>query len=86
MKDVLRNKSSLGNNGRDFSKASFDPILRLPQVKALTGLGKSSIYSAMRKGSFPKSRALGARAIGWIQSDIVAWIESRKAASYKEAA
>jgi prophage regulatory protein len=54
-------------------------ILRLPQVKQITGLSRSSIYEFMNKGFFPKSISLNnnGRAIGWLQSDIENWIDSR---------
>lgn len=53
-------------------------ILRLRQVIQVTGLSRSSIYSFQAQGNFPKSVKLGSRSIGWFQSDIDAWIESRK--------
>ena len=52
-------------------------IQRLPLVKERTGLGRSSIYSGVKAGSFPRPVALGARAVGWLDSDITEWIESR---------
>lgn len=52
-------------------------ILRLPQVKSLTGLSRSSIYNGMKEGTFPASIALGPRAIGWRASEIDTWITSR---------
>lgn len=52
-------------------------ILRLPAVKARTGLSRSSIYQHVADGSFPRPVSLGARAVGWVESDIEGWI-SRK--------
>ena len=52
-------------------------IRRLPHVKERTGLGRSSIYSFMKAGSFPRPVSLGARSVGWLESDITEWIESR---------
>ncbi|MFZ6771341.1 helix-turn-helix transcriptional regulator [Undibacterium sp. SXout7W] len=80
MKNVLPIQHTSSSTGRNLGSASIDQVFRLPQVKALTGLGKSSIYAAMRQGNFPASRSLGARAIGWFQSDIINWLESRKPA------
>ncbi len=56
-------------------------ILRLPAVSARTGLGKSSIYSKMDEGTFPKNVKLGSRAVGWLDFQITAWIDGRCAAS-----
>lgn len=52
-------------------------ILRLAQVREVTGLSRSSIYEYMRRGDFPASRQLGLRAIGWISSEIFQWVASR---------
>jgi prophage regulatory protein len=49
-------------------------ILRLPAVKARTGLSRSSIYQHIADGSFPRPVSLGARAVGWVESDIEGWI------------
>jgi prophage regulatory protein len=55
----------------------IDNILRLPDVKKRTGLSRSSIYAFMKEGKFPKSSRLGSRSIGWSESEISAWINSR---------
>ena len=52
-------------------------ILRLPSVKAVTGLSRSTIYSRIAEGRFPAPIALGGRAIGWLESEIQRWIEER---------
>jgi len=49
-------------------------ILRLPTVKARTGLSRSSIYLRVADGSFPRPISLGARAVGWVESEIEGWI------------
>ncbi|MBU3020254.1 AlpA family transcriptional regulator [Alteromonas sp. McT4-15] len=53
-------------------------ILRLPEVKAKTGFGRSTIYALMASGEFPRSIRIGARAVGWLESDIDQWIETRR--------
>jgi prophage regulatory protein len=52
-----------------------DTILRLPAVKAATGLSRSTIYDRIQKGSFPAPVSLGGNAVGWPASEIGAWIE-----------
>jgi len=56
-------------------------ILRLPKVKARTGLSRSSIYLGVAKGTFPAPVSLGARAVGWIESEIDDWLTQRVQAS-----
>ena len=51
-------------------------FLRLSDVMHRTGLSRSSIYLAMSKGEFPQSINLGARSVGWLDSEIDNWIES----------
>lgn len=60
-------------------------ILRLPKVQDRTGLSRSAIYQKVSEGSFPRQVSLGARAVGWLESEVDAWLsqqieQSRKAA------
>ena len=52
-------------------------ILRLPKVKAITGLSRSTIYLRMSEGTFPIHISLGARAVGWLKSEVSDWMEQR---------
>jgi len=52
-------------------------ILRLKEVIQKTGLSRSSIYQFMKDGEFPKSIELGARAVGWLESEIDLWVKRR---------
>lgn len=57
-------------------------ILRLPQVISMTGLSRSTIYAEISKGNFPKQVKLtGSRSVGWSESAIINWIESRELAA-----
>jgi prophage regulatory protein len=56
-------------------------ILRLPAVKELTGLSRSTVYQKISLGEFPKAISLGARSVGWLESDVEAWIVKRVTAS-----
>ena len=49
-------------------------ILRLNHVKVRTGLARSTIYERIKEGDFPAQVSLGPRAVGWLESDIEAWI------------
>lgn len=52
-------------------------ILRIPEVKKRTGLSRSSIYLKIQQGDFPRSISLGAKAVGWLESDVQAWLEQQ---------
>jgi prophage regulatory protein len=56
-------------------------FLRLPEVKAVTGLSKSSLYTLIRERSFPAPVRLGARAVAWVRSEVRQWAEERVNAS-----
>ncbi|MES2488622.1 MAG: AlpA family transcriptional regulator [Pseudomonadota bacterium] len=55
-------------------------ILRLPAVKAATGLCRSTIYKRISQGTFPAPVSLGGSSVGWAASDIEAWIQSKLSA------
>lgn len=58
-------------------------ILRLPAVKARTGLSRSSIYLRISEASFPKPISLGSRAVGWIESEVNDWLNQQIETSRK---
>lgn len=51
-----------------------DCFLRLPTVKARTGLSRSTLYRRVAEGLFPSPVPLGGRSVGWLGSDIDGWI------------
>ncbi len=55
-------------------------LIRLPQVKAMVGLGRSSIYDWIKRGEFPKPIKVG-RLSGWIEREVQEWIDERIQAS-----
>lgn len=64
-------------------------ILRLKQLQARIGLSRSTIYDKINTKSprhdpaFPRQVSLGPDAVGWVESEVDAWLESRIAASRK---
>lgn len=52
-------------------------FLRLGDVKSRTGLSRSTIYLNISNGLFPRPVSLGARSVGWLESEIDAWIAAR---------
>ncbi len=59
-------------------------VLRLPVVTQVVGLSRSTIYLLIQKNAFPRPIKLSERAVGWKQSDIDAWLESRAIAGAQE--
>ena len=59
-------------------------ILRRRQVEARTGLSRSTIYAGVAAGTFPKPVQLGAQSVGWLASEVDAWLRQRVAFSRGE--
>ena len=59
--------------------SSEDParILRVDQVLARTGLSRTTLWRLERHGTFPRRRQLSPGAVGWLESEVQAWILSR---------
>ena len=59
-------------------------FLRRPEVIERTGLSRSTIYSYMTLGKFPRPVRIGARAVAWREEDIDNWMASRGEADPSE--
>lgn len=55
----------------------LDRYIRRKEVEAITGLKTSSLYRHMNAGIFPKPKQLGIKMVGWLESDINAWMAAR---------
>jgi prophage regulatory protein len=53
--------------------------LRLNEVCRRVGLGETCIRTMIGRGEFPAPFKIGARAVGWLETDVEAWIEARVA-------
>ncbi len=51
-----------------------EALLRLPEVVALVGLSRASIYARAAQRSFPRPIKLTAHASGWRLGDVRAWL------------
>ncbi len=67
-------------------------IIRRKQVEARTGLSRSSIYARLKRNpkrpgdydpTFPKPISVGAKAVGWIEAEIDAWLTAQVEKSRK---
>lgn len=61
-------------------------LLRLPHVKARTGLSRSEIYRRVQSGAFPQPVSLGTRASAWVASEVDEYLASLIAARDAKAA
>lgn len=52
-------------------------ILRRHEVEARTGLTRSPLYRLIAAGDFPRQRRLSPSTVGWLESEVSAWISGR---------
>ena len=58
-------------------KGNFMRVLNVKDVVGMTGLSKVTIWRKEKSGAFPKRINLTPRRVGWIESEIVGWLEAR---------
>lgn len=67
--------------GRTGSPGDFDVqrerVLREPEVARLTGRSREQRWRDERAGLFPKRIRLGANSVGWLESEVSAWLAER---------
>ncbi|MBC7705735.1 MAG: AlpA family phage regulatory protein [Rhodoferax sp.] len=61
----------------NYTQASIE---RLPAVLKYLSISKSTLYSMIASGHFKRPIKLGARAVGWLTSDVTEFVEARAAA------
>ncbi|TWA90723.1 AlpA family transcriptional regulator [Azospirillum brasilense] len=54
-------------------------ILRFPQVKALVSFSRMHVDRLEKAGSFPKRIRIGVNSVGWLESEVNAWVERKVA-------
>lgn len=52
-------------------------MLRLGQVRAMTGLGKTKIYELQAEGNFPMRIKITEYSVAWIEDEVQAWLAAR---------
>lgn len=54
-----------------------DKILREPEVLDIISCSSPTLRRLEKKGLFPSRRKIGSRAVGWLQSEVMAWVSKR---------
>lgn len=60
-----------------------DEYLRDPAVRKAAGLSRTTIWRKEKDGTFPRRRKLSANAVGWLRSEVEAWLASREPVASK---
>ena len=50
-------------------------LVKLEEVKLLTGLGKTTIYELISDGTFPRPKQTSQRRVAWRESEVREWLE-----------
>ena len=52
-----------------------DRFLREREVRTVTGLSRTTRWRLERVGQFPRKRRISPGAVGWLESEVVTWME-----------
>lgn len=58
-----------------------DRILRTGEALERVGFGRTTLWRKVKAGDFPAPRQLGGGMIGFLESEVSSWIESRPVAA-----
>lgn len=81
---IVANLTADQHENHSQSPPKHPKIIRAKDVIARTGLSRSTVYAKIDPKSpcfdatFPKQVRLGPNAVGWVETEIDAWIESRR--------
>ena len=60
------------------SLQNLDRFLRADEAIALSGLSRTTLWRLEGAGKFPARRRLSVGAVGWLKSEVEAWIDERQ--------
>ena len=52
-------------------------IIKLPKVMEMTTFCRTTIYRLIKQGEFPKQIKLAERSSGWLESEVVSYLEAK---------
>ena len=52
-------------------------FLRTSEVAEMLGVSRVTLWRWVRRGLLPPKRSIGPNTVGWLDSEILEWIESR---------
>lgn len=55
-------------------------FISFKEIQQITGMSRSTIYRQVKRGNFPKPRAISERKVGFLQVEFESWVEDRKIA------
>ena len=58
-----------------------DRMLRASEVTTATGLSRPTLWRRAKAGEFPAPRQLGGGLVGWLESEVNEWLQTRPVAT-----
>ena len=52
---------------------SENRIIRLHELKTITGLSTTTIWRKEKESTFPRRRKISKRAVGWMRDEVARW-------------
>ena len=52
-------------------------LIRLPEVLNICGISRATLYREIKAQVFPAPIHLSTRSVGWVQDEVMQWVESR---------
>ncbi len=52
-------------------------LLSIEKVQSVTGLSRTTIYELSKKSGFPKQVTITRGRVGWVESEVEAWIAAK---------
>lgn len=59
-------------------------LIKLPEVRRISGLGTTTIYKMANEGLFPRQIKLGCRSVAWVRQEVEKWAAEQVAAARGE--
>jgi len=71
----------MNNSNQTPPEPAIERIRKSPWVCDITTHSRTTIWRLEKEGKFPKRRQIGNHAVGWIESEVLAWIAARPTVS-----
>ena len=63
--------------GKQMTKNKTIRLIREPECLHITGLSRTSRWRLEGQGKFPKRHKITEGTVGWVESDVLDWVEER---------
>lgn len=76
----IRDVATVTLNPQEQEATVAEKLLRVGDVMAATGLGRTTIWRLERRGDFPRRRVVVGQRVAWLESELTDWLKTRPVA------